>query len=316
MSIERFCNAGRVEQSACDQEQANGTFLCLHGGDRQTNGENILRARAAPPRPSGWSRSGAVPPPWRWHSLTPIPARCIRLTPPPPVLRLAMVDTIISYPLVRQPRRYGEFIAWVDATMKAHSATADARKQARIGGGPFKVFREEVLPFVPVAKHLYANSDAVIAFPADRGARDVIVTDAAQPTEQHFEIVTAVDGHDNRLRMELLSHEGHTPAFGPIEKVGPSKRSGYKIVAETTAIEHQQLVGRACQLIAGAIDLKNQKRYAADVSLVVHFDGICVRDSDVSHIVACTMDAAKATKFARVFLASTIAQCDFCQQIR
>ena len=69
----------------------------------------------------------------------------------------------------------------------------DARgsRRARLADGPVKIFREEVLSFRPVAEFLYADTRALVRFPADNGPRDVLVAEVGQGAEQPFEIVTA-----------------------------------------------------------------------------------------------------------------------------
>jgi hypothetical protein len=220
----------------------------------------------------------------------------------------------LTIPILRVPRRYDAFIAWIDATNARH-AIAENRAQARLGVGPFKVFREEVMPFRPVAERLYAGTNAVIRFFADGGPRDVIVTETSQGTDQLFEITTAGDGHDNRLRMELLSTEGQAPAFGSIEKVGPKKRN-YRVVAETEAVEHQSWIGKICHHLVAAIERKKLGQYAPDVWLVVHFDGNLVRESDMPQIVESATQAASTTRFPRVYLAATTSWGRLCQQVR
>lgn len=221
----------------------------------------------------------------------------------------------LSFAELRQPRSYLDFVEWMDDRREAFRATEESRAKFRLASGATKVFREEVFPFRVFADNELARSDAVIEFPADSGNRDVLVTKyKGQLSKQPIEIVRAVDGYEERLRMELLSAKGRAPAFGPIQKVGPKKR-GYSIEARGMAERVDVSLQRVCQLVTEALALKCRRAYSARTWLLVSFDDALLRqEGHYDHVVDVARQNAIGNAFERIYLVGSISH-SFCELI-
>ena len=225
-------------------------------------------------------------------------------------------DTLLTPDELRDPRSYPDFVEWMDDKVEAFRASDTTRATARLASGPHKTFRDEVFAFRVFGDQVLAGIDATVIFPADNGPCDVIVTDFPnRGDEQCIQIVKAVDGHDDRLRMELLSRSGHSPGSGPIEKAGQKKKTDYEIKATLEAQSQTEIVAGQCRLVSDAISLKREKVYPAGTWLIVAFDDrLIYENEDYCQIARVASDAANGCSFHQAYLVGNLDK-TYCQLI-
>lgn len=226
----------------------------------------------------------------------------------------------LNFEQLHRPRSYSELVGGMDTIDKLLQSDAACREEYRLGSGPFKVYREEVFPFRVLADQYFCDKAAKFEFPADDGRRDVLVNwpESNNEASNPVEIVNAVDGHDERLRMELLTRERRTPGAGPIRKI-KSKGRAYRIEAETIAQTQSSIIAKTCKLVADAIEIKADKglsHYPPETWLLVSFDDHVGFESehDYGYITRTAANFARSTNFERVYVVGELHR-GFCQQV-
>jgi len=220
---------------------------------------------------------------------------------------------------LRQPRSYDEFEIWVEDVLKGIMDSDAAKEWIRLDDRLGKRFREEVFPFRVFARSVLVGKEVRISFPADNGDCDVLAELRENGTlrQLRVEIVNAMDGRDEKLRMEQLTRTGTVHVFGEIQKIkqGPGKFN-YIIKEEPAAARREDITQKSGQLVAAAIDQKIRKAYPAGTWLIVSFDPIPLpRPEDYELMVKIAGERAKDSGFDRVYLVGDSAS-GFCRQVK
>jgi hypothetical protein len=188
--------------------------------------------------------------------------------------RVHVLTDILTLEILRQPRNVEEFLAWFDVTECALIATKDLMDIARSGGGEvFKRYRDEVMPFVPVAAHRLAGTGAVIRFPADTERADVIAEINGRPIE--FQITRAADpeyGQAESLRARALTADGYVRGWGPVSRIRGRGGEPDRIMTGQGIGRPDLIVGRMKSLALHAIATKSEKDYPRQTRLIVAID--------------------------------------------
>lgn len=183
---------------------------------------------------------------------------------------------LVNEEQLRTPRTVAELMIWMDAVENAIDDD-ETRHLFRLTKGPnderidpcIKVYRDEVFLARVFSESVFNTQDAKIWFPMDGGPADAIVKGwPAEGILTPLQITNAIDGQDDRLRMEMLTAEGSAPGLGPIRR---NKATG-AIEAVSSAEERSNIVTRQCDLVRSAIRKKVVKSYPLNTWLIVGFD--------------------------------------------
>jgi hypothetical protein len=178
---------------------------------------------------------------------------------------------ILTFDILRQPRTVEEFLAWFDATEDPLIATKELMDLSRSAGGEvFKRYREEVMPFVPVAAHMLAGTGAVIRFPADTNRADVIAEINGRSTE--YQITHAADeeyGQAEALRARALTAKGHVRGWGPITRIRGRNGQPDRFEEGPALGRPDLIMGKMKRMALQAISAKSKKGYPASTVLIV-----------------------------------------------
>lgn len=220
---------------------------------------------------------------------------------------------------LRLPRSCDGLERWVANIIKAIPDSDEGREWIRLDDRVGKRLREEVFPFRVFARSVLAGRDVRISFPADNGTCDVLVDlhENGNPRQIRIEIVNAINGRDEKLRMEHLTRAGTVSVFGEIEKVklGPGKHN-YKIEVQPAAARRDDIVRKSGELVSAVVDRKLRNAYPAGTWLVISFDPIALpRPEDYELMAAIAQERAKNSKFERVYLVGDSAS-NFCRQVK
>ena len=240
-------------------------------------------------------------------SLMPIPPRAELLCEP---------EDLVQWFELRERRSLSQFREWMREVQLRFGQSDLTKNTARLGDGPVKVFREEVYPFRAFADQILDDVALEVSFPADNGPRDVVLYGPNDNDTQLIEIANAIDGHDDRLRMEYLSVARYVPGWGPIEKVGTRKKSGYSIKARGEARYQSQEVSKASLLVAQAVSKKLSKPYSIGTWLIVAFqDVIGFDEDDYDRIVESAKHAVKPSPISEIYLVGS-GEKGFCHRVQ
>ncbi len=207
---------------------------------------------------------------------------------------------LITREAIVRPRTREEFFAWVLSVMELGRDNPEERAELRLAAGPAKVFRDEVLPFYVFASSHLADPDSTIHFPNDNGPADAIFDHEGR--QIGVQIVQAVDGYDDRLRMEALTRNGSVPGSGPIRRV-KSKSGESEIVASSEAMNRRDRILRSKKYVSDAIAKKKAKPYPVGTWLLVAFeDHPMFSDAERESVRATAQLELEDSRFERAFL--------------
>jgi hypothetical protein len=195
------------------------------------------------------------------------------MSSPVPVLTRKELET---------PRTAAHMLAWVDAA-HARFNTRALRAEARRG----KRFADRlVLEARPMAlfafRYFDASPNVVIQHVLGNQNYDGIVDDRRpQPDSLHYlEVTTTLKTYEESLRMELLTQQGHAPAYGRVIAQGP-RHSRRAIRAEGGVRDHRQTRAEHLALVENAVARKAKKDYEPNTALIVAVDdSVPFRDPD------------------------------------
>lgn len=172
------------------------------------------------------------------------------------------------------PRTAAAMLAWVDAAHARFRVSKELRDAAR----PGKYFANElVLEARPMAlfalRYFDASSDVTIRHVIGDQSYDAIVEDRREIPGpiRYLEATTTLRNYADSLRMELLSRDGHAPAFGSVRAEGP-RHNRRAITAEGGAHEHRAIRDERLARVREAVDRKAKKRYPPGTALIVAVD--------------------------------------------
>lgn len=206
---------------------------------------------------------------------------------------------LVSLDSIRARRTFRDLQSWIGQVFEFYFADEERRARFRLDNSqPFKKFREEVLTVAPFLERLGADENLRVMFPADNSPLDSIVYGTNNVILMQLEVVTAVDGYDNRLRMELATAVGRAPGFGSIKK---DKATG-RIIAHNEAVASDEPLEKLITLIDEAIINKDEKSYPPHTWLLVSFFDSALIDEAIPQLIDAIKSKGYATQFERIYL--------------
>jgi hypothetical protein len=177
------------------------------------------------------------------------------------------------------PRTPVELDCWVKAKCRLIADCPEAKEPALLHQGLFKKFYEEVYPLSLFVNHRYSGRSDIRCIPNldDRDFDARILDDSiSPPAELKVEITSAIEGHDQHLRMKYFSSHGQVSVWGTLSASGTEKR-GHEIHVANEMTAHPDLLNRTFCLIRSAVKRKSRKpnqprKYGQGHILVVVFD--------------------------------------------
>jgi len=182
-------------------------------------------------------------------------------------------SSILTQQELEVSRSTADILPWVREAA-ARFNTEVLRAEAREGRHFASTLMNEALPIALFASRYYAASPQVtISHIIGNQNYDAIVTDSRQHHEpiQFIEATTTLMSYEDSLRLELMSSQGHAPAYGAVSAVGP-KHNRIAITAESIALEHGSIVSEHLQRVRTAVSKKASKQYEPNTALIVAID--------------------------------------------
>ena len=128
---------------------------------------------------------------------------------------------------IRKTRSLAQFRDFYAHVSSAARASEESRALFRLDSGPYKRWRDEVMPLMQFCDALLIPDTAKIQVCADDGPFDAQISGwPADADVTKLEVTRAVDGQNERLRMELLTQQGWAPGAGPIRIDGSAPMRG------------------------------------------------------------------------------------------
>lgn len=181
-------------------------------------------------------------------------------------------ETILNRADMELSRTPRELCDWVGAKAEELSKTAKGKVYARSGKLLPKKFWEEIRPLGLFALNRYGDKGIRCTpnLSNDNYDGKIEFSDLSTCTI-YVEITYAKDGHDERLRLKLLTNDGNVNALGRITVSG-TKASGQTITVDNEAVDHIGVREAALKLVDERLCGKNNKQYGKDHILVVVVD--------------------------------------------
>jgi hypothetical protein len=188
-------------------------------------------------------------------------------------MNLGQQPPVLSQQELETPRSAADMLAWVDEAHRRFN-TKDLKAQAREG----KHFADELIhearPMALFAHRYFgASPQVIIRHVLGNQNFDGIVEDKRASAEpiRYLEATTTLKTYEDSLRMELLSKQGHAPAYGPVIAEGP-RHKRVSITAEGMAREHQGIRADHLKLVQDVVTRKAKKKYESNTVLIVAVD--------------------------------------------
>lgn len=205
----------------------------------------------------------------------------------------------------RTPR---ELCDWVDSVTSVLSETADGKRYARSGATLPKKLWEEIRPLGLFARHRYGSRSDVKCTPnlGNENYDGRIDFDDKSTPSIYVEITYAKDGHDESLRLRVLSENGTVNLLGPIATSGTKASGKQTIHVENESVNHEVTRAKNLKTLEERITSKSNKNYGPNHVLVIVIDDyIAFRNQDDRVVLAerakSVVDCAKPG-FGEVFL--------------
>jgi hypothetical protein len=183
------------------------------------------------------------------------------------------MGTIITQQELEICRSAADMLPWVQQAASRFN-TKTLRAEAREGKHFSTILMHEALPIALFANRFYAASaEVIISHVLGNQNHDALVTDSrANPEPIRFiEATTTLMSYEDSLRLELMSSQGHAPAYGSVSAVGPKHRRT-SITAQSIALEHSKIRSEHLQRIQAAVRKKASKHYEPNTALIVAID--------------------------------------------
>ena len=186
---------------------------------------------------------------------------------------MSEVDSILSRVDMEVPRTPQALCDWVNSKASELSETDKGKRFARSGALLPKKLWEEVRPFGLFAFLRYGPKNDVRCAPnlSNENYDGRIDFDGTSTSPIYVEVTYAKDGHDEGLRLEVLSATGSVNALGTISVSG-TKTSGRTLKVANEAVDHNLTRGKGLDLIRERIIGKSRKTYGQSHILVVVVD--------------------------------------------
>jgi len=182
------------------------------------------------------------------------------------------VEAILQRADMEVPRTPCELCEWVDSKASELSQTKEGKDYARSGAILPKKLWEEIRPLGLFALSRY-GAEGVKCIPNlsnDNYDGKIEFSEPSVPPI-YVEFTYAKDGHDERLRLRVLSSDGTVNALGKITVPG-TKASGQSIKVENVAVDHNEVRSAALALLKDRLAGKTNKQYGRTHVLVVVVD--------------------------------------------
>ena len=182
------------------------------------------------------------------------------------------VESILQRVDMEVPRKPRELCDWVNSKASELSQTNEGKAYARSGAILPKKLWEEIRPLGLFALSRY-GAEGVICTPnlSNDNYDGTIEFSDTSVLPVYVEITYAKDGHDERLRLNVLTSKGSVNALGKITVSG-TKASGQSIEIEDEAVEHTEVRSAALALLKDRLTGKSNKQYGQNHVLVVVVD--------------------------------------------
>ncbi len=203
---------------------------------------------------------------------------------------------------IRKPRSWAEFHAFFTTVSDGARANEETKRRFRLESGAYKRWRDEVMPLMQFCKAESVADSATIQVFADDGPVDAQISGFPSSADTTtIEITRAIDGQDERLRMELLTEKGSAPGAGPIRRV---QLDGVKVIeAELESQSHEDIASRLIRLASDSIIQKGAKKYPPSTWLLVDAVEFRTATEEIRpRIHAECAKVATQTSFDRVYL--------------
>lgn len=187
---------------------------------------------------------------------------------------MSNIDTVLQQIDLETTRTPRELCDWVDSKAAALSETDEGKRFARSGATLPKKLWEEIRPLGLFAFRRYGLRRDVKCTPNlnSKNYDGRIDFDDISIPSIYVEITYAKDGHDERLRLEVLSANGSVNCSGRISISG-TKASGRQTVhVENEFVDRQKTRGRALEIVGERIVNKSNKTYGPNYILVIVID--------------------------------------------
>ena len=185
---------------------------------------------------------------------------------------MSAVESILQRDDMEVPRKPRELCDWINSKASELSQTSERKAYARSGAILPKKFWEEIRPLGLFALSRY-GADVVTCIPnlSNDNYDGTIEFSDSSILPIYVEITYAKDGHDERLRLNVLTSKGSVNALGKITVSG-TKASGQSIEVKDEVIEHTEVRNAALALLKNRLIGKSNKQYGQNHVLVVVVD--------------------------------------------
>lgn len=187
-----------------------------------------------------------------------------------------MVDPhlIIEPDELQLDRTAKELEDWLNSKFEEFGKSDAGKSYIRGRKGLAKILTEEVYALSILLNYKFPGRNDIKAHVVIGDQPfDAVITDysTTTPDIQLVEIVQAIDGYEDSLRMEVLDAEGSVSVTGPVTASG-TKRQGRKIVVKSEAKAGADSRNETFSLITSAALKKLEKSYNPDTWLVIAFE--------------------------------------------
>lgn len=180
---------------------------------------------------------------------------------------------MITQEELETPRTAAAMLAWVDAA-HARFNTKELRAAARAGEHFANELILEARPMALFAlRYFDASPDVTIKHVIGDQNYDALVEDKrGTPASIRFlEATSTLRTYEDSLRMELLSRQGHAPAYGRVRAEGSRHNRG-RIIADGGAHEHRVIREEHLERVRRVVEQKAGKGYPPGTALIVAID--------------------------------------------
>lgn len=185
---------------------------------------------------------------------------------------MSQPETILNRADMEMSRTPRELCHWIETKAEELSKTTEGKAYARSGNLLPKKLWEEIRPLGLFALHRFGDKDVRCTPNLSNDNYDgKIEFSELSARTIYVEITYAKDGHDERLRLSVLTNDGNVNAFGKITVSG-TKASGQIIMVEDNAVDHTIVREAALEHVKKRLHGKNNKQYGKDHILIVVVD--------------------------------------------
>lgn len=199
---------------------------------------------------------------------------------------MSVPQDILKQEEMQAPRTPRALCEWVNAKSSELAQTKDGKVYVRSGALLPKKLMEEVRPFGLFAS-LRFQSDDVTCIPnlGNENFDGRIQFSNKMQAPIYVEITYAKDGHDERLRLDVLNERGSVSALGAVRVTGTKAAGNQRVEVENEAVDHDSIVSSALSLVKKRLTGKSEKKYGPQHVLVVVVEDYIAFRSDEDRAV-------------------------------